>query len=91
MIKFICYPKCTTCQKAKKWLDDNKIDYENPTHILELLNHYVNLLKHCYEHPESNTRMLLFDLERLIEESDLSDVEQYILEQRVAHRNVFII
>ena len=28
MIKFICYPKCTTCQKAKKWLDDNKIQYE---------------------------------------------------------------
>ena len=28
MLKFICYPKCTTCQKAKKWLDDNKIEYE---------------------------------------------------------------
>ena len=28
MIKFICYPRCTTCQKAKKWLDDNKIQYE---------------------------------------------------------------
>ena len=28
MIKFICYPKCTTCQKAKKWLDDNKVEYE---------------------------------------------------------------
>lgn len=28
MIKFICYPKCTTCQKAKKWLDDNKIEYQ---------------------------------------------------------------
>lgn len=28
MIKFICYPKCTTCQRAKKWLDDNKIQYE---------------------------------------------------------------
>ena len=27
MIEFICYPKCTTCQKAKKWLDDNKIEY----------------------------------------------------------------
>ena len=26
--KFVCYPKCTTCQKAKKWLDDNKIEYE---------------------------------------------------------------
>lgn len=28
MVKFICYPKCTTCQKAIKWLDDNKIEYE---------------------------------------------------------------
>ena len=28
MIKFICYPKCSTCQKAKKWLDDNGIEYE---------------------------------------------------------------
>ena len=28
MIKFICYPKCSTCQKAKKWLDDNNIAYE---------------------------------------------------------------
>ncbi len=28
MIKFICYPKCTTCQKAKKWLEDKKQEYE---------------------------------------------------------------
>ena len=28
MMKFICYPKCTTCQKAKRWLDDNQIEYE---------------------------------------------------------------
>lgn len=28
MLNFICYPKCTTCQKAKRWLDDNKIEYE---------------------------------------------------------------
>ena len=27
-MKFICYPKCTTCQKAKKWLDDNNVEYE---------------------------------------------------------------
>ena len=47
MIKFICYPKCTTCQKAKKWLDDNGIKYElrdikldNPT--LEELNEWYN-------------------------------------------------
>ena len=28
MVCFICYPKCTTCQKAKKWLDDSGIEYE---------------------------------------------------------------
>ncbi len=46
MLKFICYPKCTTCQKAKKWLDDNKIEYElrdikleNPT-LKELTEWY---------------------------------------------------
>jgi transcriptional regulator, Spx/MgsR family len=25
---FMCYPKCTTCQKAKRFLDDNKVSYE---------------------------------------------------------------
>ena len=35
---FLCYPKCTTCQKAQKWLDANQIAYtfrdiklENPS------------------------------------------------------------
>ena len=28
MLKFICYPKCTTCQKARKWLDENGVEYE---------------------------------------------------------------
>ena len=27
-MNFICYPKCTTCQKAKKWLDANGVSYE---------------------------------------------------------------
>ncbi|NLU53254.1 MAG: arsenate reductase family protein [Clostridiaceae bacterium] len=25
---FACYPKCTTCQKAKKWLEANGIVFE---------------------------------------------------------------
>lgn len=36
---FINYPKCSTCKKAKKWLEDNGIQYtdrhikdENPTY-----------------------------------------------------------
>ena len=48
MIKFICYSKCTTCQKAKKWLDDNNIEYtlrdikeDNPS--LEELTSWYNM------------------------------------------------
>ena len=46
MMKFICYPKCTTCHRAEKWLDDNKLEYEirdikldNPT-LSELTEWY---------------------------------------------------
>ena len=28
MITFICYPRCSTCKKAQKWLDDNGIEYK---------------------------------------------------------------
>ncbi|AOH39619.1 arsenate reductase family protein [Dialister pneumosintes] len=28
------YPKCSTCQKAKKWLDSHKIEYDD-RHIVE--------------------------------------------------------
>lgn len=31
---FIEYPKCSTCKKAKKWLEDNKIEFED-RHIVE--------------------------------------------------------
>ncbi len=31
---FLHYPKCSTCQKAKKWLDANGISYED-RHIKE--------------------------------------------------------
>ncbi len=27
MNKVYCYSRCTTCKKALKWLDDNKIEY----------------------------------------------------------------
>ena len=31
---FIEYPKCSTCKKAKKWLDDHNIKYED-RHIID--------------------------------------------------------
>lgn len=27
-MQFVCYPKCSTCQKAKRWLEENGIPYE---------------------------------------------------------------
>ena len=31
---FVNYPKCSTCKKAKKWLDEQNIEYES-RHIVE--------------------------------------------------------
>ena len=31
---FVCYPKCTTCQKAKKWLEEKGVSFEE-RHIKE--------------------------------------------------------
>lgn len=44
---FIQYPKCTTCQKAKKWLDENGFDYES-RHIKDE-NPTFDELKKWYE------------------------------------------
>lgn len=32
---FIWYPKCSTCQKAKKWLDENGVEYTLRDIVLE--------------------------------------------------------
>ena len=41
---FICYPKCSTCQKAKKWLDEHDIVY-NERHIVEENPTYDELME----------------------------------------------
>ncbi len=44
---FICYPKCSTCQKAKKWLDEHDLEYTE-RHIVENNLSYEEL-KEWYE------------------------------------------
>ena len=39
---FICYPKCSTCQKAKKWLDEHNVEYTE-RHIVESNPSYEEL------------------------------------------------
>ena len=84
MLKFICYPKCTTCQKAKKWLDVNGIEYterpikeQNPT-IEELKAWHKRSglpLKKFF-----NTSGLLYkDMKLKDKLPSMSDEEQYAL------------
>ena len=46
MIKVYCYSRCTTCQKAIKWLDSNNVKYElidlklNPPKYEEIKGYY---------------------------------------------------
>ena len=44
---FVEYPKCSTCQKDKKWLDDNGVKYDD-RHIKEN-NPTFDELKEWYE------------------------------------------
>ncbi len=46
-MQLICYPKCSTCQKAKKWLDGHSIQYKE-RHIVEDNPNYEEL-KDWYE------------------------------------------
>ena len=47
MLKFICYQKCTTCQKAEKWLGDNNVEYE--FRDIKLDNPTLDELKEWYK------------------------------------------
>lgn len=44
---FVCYPKCSTCKKAEKWLKENGVEYE-VRHIAEENPSYEEL-KEWYE------------------------------------------
>lgn len=46
-MKFICYPKCSTCRKAKKWLDEHNVEYTE-RHIADEKPTYDEL-KEWYE------------------------------------------
>ena len=46
-MNFICYPKCTTCQRAKKFLDENGVQYE--LRDIKLQNPSYDEIKKWYE------------------------------------------
>lgn len=83
-MEFLCYAKCSTCQKAKKWLDANGIEYterpikeQNPTvEELKLWHQKSGLpLKKFF-----NTSGLLYkDMQLKDKLPKMSEEEQYAL------------
>ena len=78
---FLCYPKCSTCQKARKWLDERGIKYTE-RHIAEK-NPTYDELKVWYQQSGLpikkffNTSGLLYRSMNLKEElKSLSDEEK---------------
>ena len=81
---FLCYPKCSTCRKAQKWLDEHDVDYDirdiktdNPDLAeLELWHQASGLpLKKFF-----NTSGMLYKEMQLKDKlADMSDEEQFAL------------
>ena len=81
---FLCYPKCSTCCKAQKWLDEHDVDYdirdiktENPDLAeLELWHQASGLpLKKFF----NTSGQLYRSLELSKKLPGMSDAEQYAL------------
>lgn len=78
---FLEYPKCSTCQKAKKWLDEHEIKYTD-RHIVEEHPTYEEL-KDWYQRSGMplkkffNTSGLLYKEMKLKDKlADMSEEEQ---------------
>ena len=81
---FLCYPKCSTCQKARKWLDEHGIKYTE-RHIVEK-NPTYDELKVWYQQSGLpikkffNTSGMLYKEQKLKDKlPDMSEEEQLTL------------
>lgn len=84
MLKFICYPKCTTCQKAKRWLTENNIAFEErnikeekPT--FDELSQWLLMSGYEIKKFFNTSGMLYKSLDLKNKLSDMSDEEKLML------------
>ena len=54
MTKVYCYSKCTTCKKALKWLDDNKIEHTVIDIKEDVIHHCMNDLSKAIKEKEQD-------------------------------------
>ena len=70
-MKLICYPKCGTCRKAQKWLDENNIGYDYRD--ISTHNPSYDELKECYERSGIEIRKMFNTSGRLYKEMNLKE------------------
>ena len=84
MIKVYCYSKCSTCKKAIKWLEDNKINHE----VIDIKENHPDEKTLKELHKKSglplkkffNTSGMLYrEMELSKKLPDMSEVEMYKL------------
>lgn len=68
---FICYPKCSTCQKARKWLDSHEIEYTERNIVTD--NPSYEELKGWYEKSGSPLKKFFNTSGLLYREMQLKD------------------
>lgn len=76
---FLEYPKCSTCQKAKKWLEEHNIDYTD-RHIVEN-NPTYGELKEWYERSGLSLKRFFNTSGMLYKEMQLKDKLQAMSEE----------
>lgn len=70
-VLFVEYPKCSTCQKAKKWLDEQNVTYED-RHIKEQ-NPSVEEIKAWHEKSGADIKKFFNTSGMLYKEMQLKD------------------
>lgn len=68
---FLQYPKCSTCKKAQKWLDENKIEYQNRNIVEE--NPTETELKEWFENYNFDIKKLFNTCGMLYKSMNLKD------------------
>ena len=61
----------------------NTLDFGDPRHIHQLLNHYSQLRHQHYDNPHSDMRYVLDALEEYIEKSNFNELYKFILFRRI--------
>ena len=79
---FVCYPKCTTCQKARKWLQEKGMEFEERD--IKIQNPTKEELKEWHEKSNLplkkffNTSGMLYTEQKLKERlPQMTEEEQY--------------